>query len=283
MRRNDDHEVQELAKVVHGKTDGNAFFVLQLIRQLHSSQLIVYSIERGQFEWSLDRILAETAVADSIASIVASKLLSLPEKQRTVLSYAAFLGPSSFRTDVLAFVLVCDADSDLKKTLEASVRDGLLESLGGSGRYKFAHDRNKETFLIGLDDVIKQHRHRDFALQLRLASTSTLFADTEKDDLAVLAATHLNECIDLFDTPSERVDLAIFNLRAAEVAFQKSALSDSSRFLLNGLNLRRKQRRNYRIEVPHFRFPIQVLLLCTSRMNPIDSSRSIRRGSSFRS
>lgn len=81
-----------LAAVVHKKTDGNAFFVIQFLQMLERSKLLRY--EMGSLKWKFDvsKIEGEANLAANLVDAVVSKIRVLPLRAQQVLNVAACLG-----------------------------------------------------------------------------------------------------------------------------------------------------------------------------------------------
>ena len=95
----------EPATVLHRRTDGNAFFLVQMLRTLHERGFVRYSISKYQWEWDIDRIVFETEIADNVLDMVTSKIRRLDEDLQLAIKSAACLGSSRFDVGILAEVL----------------------------------------------------------------------------------------------------------------------------------------------------------------------------------
>jgi predicted ATPase len=266
LLRRDLNDTHPLAELIHRKTSGNAFFVLQFLHLLYERRLVDYSLSNYQWEWDLDRIAAETNVADNVLDILSEKILGLPTDLQLVLTQAAFLGPSRFDAEILLHTLsgqerkgiveqaaaeqVDEAythHSDieylvaLEDTLLFAVKEGLLEKLRPPRIYKFAHDRIKESAyaLVPKGDAQK-NRHLYIGRDIRrfIDEKTTTGLDTQVEDrLFLLAARHMNLGSDLLETEDEKVELARLNYQAGELAFAISAFFSSGEYLQAGLSL----------------------------------------------
>jgi hypothetical protein len=92
----------------------------------------------------LDRIAAETVLADNVLDIVAGKILALPKVLQVALTRAAFLGPSRFDAEILLQTIseqdrkdavarndgevFCNAGIVLEDTLALGVKEGISRS-----------------------------------------------------------------------------------------------------------------------------------------------------------
>ena len=90
MEDNED-AVETLAKTVHKKTEGNAFFVLIFLRSLHKEKLLEYNF--GSMTWIWDDNAISTKLAtQNVATILVNKMKRLEESSQNILKIAACLG-----------------------------------------------------------------------------------------------------------------------------------------------------------------------------------------------
>jgi predicted ATPase len=217
----------------------------------------------------LDRIAAETTVADNVLDILSAKILGLPAELQLALTQAAFLGPSRFDAEILLHTLstqerngivaqaaVEQADNAYKQdvdieclvaledTLLVAVKEGLLEKLKPPRIYKFAHDRIKESAyaLVPKGDAQKR-RHLCIGRHLRrfIDKKATTGLDKQVENrLFLLAARHMNLGSDLVESRDEKVELARLNYQAGELAFTIASFFSSGEYLQAGLSLLNK-------------------------------------------
>src|SRR5277367_5014982 len=80
-----------LAALVHGKTAGNPFFVIQFLRTLAEEGLLVFDHDAAHWRWDLDRIHAE-GYAGNVVDLMVGKLTRLPAETQHALQRLACLG-----------------------------------------------------------------------------------------------------------------------------------------------------------------------------------------------
>jgi diguanylate cyclase (GGDEF)-like protein len=197
-----------LATLVHRKTGGNPFFVLQFVGALVDEGLLYTDPEHGRWHWDIARV-REKDFTDNVADLMVSKLRRLPQRALAPLRLLACLGHSA-QLSTLALLLhgtPAAALADLRAPLHA----GLIVHEGETVR--FLHDRVREAAysLIPFDTQPEVH------LEIARTLLATL-PPTRVDD-------HLFELLDLFnrgaqllDDGAERVRLRELNSRAARRA-----------------------------------------------------------------
>ena len=124
----------ELAKAVHTETEGNPFFVGQMLLHLAESGLIV---QRGD-RWTSDFALGDIGIPEGIREVVGRRLSRLSDVANDALSWAAVIGPEFD----LAIVEAAGGPSgdELLDALDEATQAGVLREVAGAvGRYRFAH------------------------------------------------------------------------------------------------------------------------------------------------
>lgn len=132
----------EFSELIHGQTEGNPFFVQQVLRAL---------VERGDVYREGDgwgrRELDTIEIPESIRSAVGERVARLPEASRTLLPAAAILGQRFEFEDLQAVSGL--GENDLEAALDAAVTSGLVRS-GPDDTYVFEHALAQQTLLSEL-------------------------------------------------------------------------------------------------------------------------------------
>ncbi len=187
-RELDDHG-RALARVIHGETAGNPFFVREVLRHLAEKGDLV----RQGDAWTVGQSIAEIDVPDSVREVVGRRLTRLPDRTDHMLALAAVLG-EHFDLDVLAQAAGESADSVLE-TLDPAIRARLVEETA-VGHYRFAHALVRST----LEDALGPTRRAQ--LHLRAAQALESLGGRREGQAAILA-THYQQAGSL--APTDRV------------------------------------------------------------------------------
>ena len=124
-----------LSELVHQKTRGNPFFVLEFLRSLEERRLLEYVFEERRWVWDAGRIGAMDATGN-VLHLLAAKMAGLPESTRSAVKMAACFG--EIKEPVIEYL---SADyADLKSGLECAVAEGFMIKVGSSD-FKFVHDK----------------------------------------------------------------------------------------------------------------------------------------------
>ena len=146
---------EELVRAVHDRTEGNPFFVTELLRLLQSE---------GTLQADDAMAAARRAIPAGVREVLQRRLARLPEQTNAVLLVAATAG-RGFDLDLVQAVTQLDDEPTLD-AVEAAVIAGLVvEDEEAVGRYWFTHGLVQETLYEQLS------RTRRVRLHARLAET----------------------------------------------------------------------------------------------------------------
>lgn len=151
-----------LAHAVYRETDGNPFFVSEVLRHLADTGAI-FQDPTGQWtaEDSPDRI----ALPDSVREVIGARVGRLGAEAERVLSLAAVIG-GDFDLDLLARTAGATEDEVLD-ILEAAVAASLVRELTDApGHYNFAHALIQHTLYEDLGLTRRARAHRQVAKAL---------------------------------------------------------------------------------------------------------------------
>ena len=263
LLRRDEEDVTPLAALVHRKTAGNCFFVIEFVRLLESSGLIHYSIMNTRWEWvALKDIAARTEISDNVVDVVASKICQAPQDIKIALLTAAAFGVTTFSAQTLFRAipgggemkekLVQCASAEIQPqqsvepitsveylicSLEEASDQRYLESLG-SFHYKFAHNRIREAAASLLPNGVDMSGLRlRIGRQLRDWLAELMADDIRDEKLLHLVVFQLNQASHLMEDQDERLDLSDLNYAASENAIRRSSFFPASDFLRTGIDL----------------------------------------------
>jgi class 3 adenylate cyclase len=156
------HELDEaghtLAKVLHRDTEGNPFFIEEILRHLAETGRIF----RRDGRWVTEvGTVAELGVAEGVRELIGSRLSQLSPHCNQVLVTASVLG-REFDLDVLGAVVELNED-ELLDALDEAVGAGLLAEArrrGGQHGYSFSHNLVREALYDELSTLRRVRLHR---------------------------------------------------------------------------------------------------------------------------
>ena len=148
-----------LAHALHRETNGNPFFVSELLRHLSESGEIASGPD-GRFRLTPD--LDQLVLPNSLRDVVAQRVSRLGDAALKVLPLAAVIG-QTFDVDLLS-ELVDLTEDDLFDLLDRAVAAALLiEDRENPGGYRFAHALIRHTLYQDLSTVRRQRAHARIA------------------------------------------------------------------------------------------------------------------------
>lgn len=220
----------ELSEVVYQKTHGNAFFAIEFLRMLVHGKYLWMNYASGEFEFDVAKIRSETHVTENVADLIADKLRSLPETAQNALLVGACLG-AHCDLEVIAAILGITI-SEVTLCLKGAAKELLIE-MTEVDSFKWAHDKIQQLAYDLLPDLGERP-----AFHLKVGKVLKQLAESsDKEWTLFMAAEHLNRAVGLITEPRDTMDLILLNIRAAELASEKSALIPASEFLVASLSL----------------------------------------------
>jgi len=129
--------VEDLAKVVHGKSRGNAFFVMQFLRTIVLNKMLTFSVKHRRFVWDCD-ILELQVISDDVANLLTTRFDELPDGLMKTLKIVSCLGSQVEKStlellnsdqEVLPFNMIDE--------LHRAVKEGIMDHAGKDGSMIF--------------------------------------------------------------------------------------------------------------------------------------------------
>ncbi|MBD2439659.1 AAA family ATPase [Nostoc sp. FACHB-110] len=229
---NDAEKTLSLAELLFNKTQGNPFFLTQLLKTLYQDKLLKFDFNQGSWQWDLSQIQATGIVDKNVVELVAGNIAKLPDITQTTLKLAACIG-ARFSLNILATVseqrslVVATA---LEPALQAGLilplsheysipllfGDAELEIIGFDDAqitYRFLHDRVQQAAYSLIPESQKQATHFKIG---RLLLQNKTASEIESHIFDIV--NQFNYAIDLFCTPEQKDELARYNLIAGHKA-----------------------------------------------------------------
>jgi len=148
-----------LAHAVYRETDGNPFFVSEVLRHLSETGAI-YREAGGR--WVARDSLEQMALPDSVREVIGGRVGRLGEDARRVLSIAAVIG-RDFDFDLLARATTT-SEEHLLDILDGAAAVALVRELADTaGHYNFAHALIQHTLYEDLGPNRRARTHRQVA------------------------------------------------------------------------------------------------------------------------
>lgn len=154
--------IKSLSKLVFSKTNGNPFFVNEILKKLYNEELIYFNFYSHIWQWNIAQI-EQTSITENVVDLMIAKLKKLPESSQQLLHFAACVG-RDFDLKILSLISgksVVELFSDLKVAIQSELIISLseLDSELLIQYYKFGHDRIQEAAYALIDESQKKAIH----------------------------------------------------------------------------------------------------------------------------
>ena len=213
----------DLAHAVYRETDGNPFFVYEVLRHLSETGAI-YQDATGR--WVAKDSLEQMTLPNSIREVIGARIGRLGHGAGRVLSVAAVIG-RDFDLDVLARASHT-SDEDLLDILDAAAAVALVRELADTpGHYSFTHALIQHTLYEDLGPTRRARAHRQVAEAL-------------EDLCGDRPGSRVGELARHWFSASQPVDLAKainYSRQAGDAALAALAPGDALRYYAQALDL----------------------------------------------
>jgi class 3 adenylate cyclase/tetratricopeptide (TPR) repeat protein len=218
-----DDAAVELAHAIYRETDGNPFFVSEVLRHLSETGAI-YQDDTGR--WMAKDSSEQMALPESVRMVIGARVGRLGADAGRVLSVASVIG-RDFDLDLLARATKTDEDHLLDILEAASAAALVREPADASGRYNFAHALIQHTLYEDMGPNRRARAHRQVAEALE-----ELCGDRPDKRVGELARHWVSatQPIDL----TKAID---YSRRAGDAALAALAPADALRYYAQALDL----------------------------------------------
>ncbi|MDY6806762.1 MAG: AAA family ATPase [Cyanobacteriota bacterium] len=242
---------QPLAKLIFQKTQGNPFFVTQLLKTLYSEKLLVYHTNSDSWQWDVQEIQAIGIADGSVVELLARNIEKLAASTQQVLKLAACIG-DRFNLEVLAIAnrepqtvtaaqlwealqagLILPTSKNYKIPLMFATEETVFPDTSDvKVSYKFLHDRVQQAAYSLIPESEKKQTHLKIG-KLLLANTTA----AERTENIFALVNQLNYGIELLAEQQEKDELAELNQIAGQKAKASAAYEAAVNYLNVGLGL----------------------------------------------
>ena len=248
-----------LGKLLMNKTNGNAFFLRQLLTRLYEDHVINFDSQNAQWLWNIKEINSHP-VSANVVSLMIDKLKQLPDKTQQLLRAASCMG-NQFDLRILSLVSqisIQDAGQLLWHALNEGVliafsdktkffQPGMLESLRDPTnvansttdtwlsksediKYRFVHDAVQEAAHAMLE--------MDEEQQTKLRWARVIQADAgekQLDEVLINMMQAFNVSAQRIESPEECLTLARLNLKAGRRCRDSKSYDAAVDFIKDGI------------------------------------------------
>ena len=212
------NKIHELTEIIYQKTNGNAFFAVQLLKGLHKQGSIYINTTTYIWEWDIDKIKdSETSL--NVVEYMMAKLANLSAEAFNVLTYASCFG-NSFERKILESIMSVSYE-EFDRGIDEALIIGLLNKITGNKDkriYQFAHDRIQQAAYHSLK---KEDREK---LHLTIGRTLLkIVPEDQKGERHFEIVNQMNNGIDFITSSEEKKLLLGLNISASRMAKESAA------------------------------------------------------------
>ncbi|MGL5192791.1 MAG: PAS domain S-box protein [Chroococcales cyanobacterium] len=232
-----------LAQLIFKKTQGNPFFLTQVLKSLEQDQLLTFNWDKGSWDWQISQI-EKIGITENVVELMVSKIQKLQPKTQTALKLAACIG-NCFDMEMLSIVNERSPQLTSRDLWEA-IQEELILPLakthtlsrvreprqGEKVCYQFLHDRVQQAAYSLIPEGRKKETHWKIA-ELLLSNTPT--KKIEENIFEIV--NHFNYSHELTTNPEQKIKLARLNLRAGQKALSANAYELADTYFQLGLRL----------------------------------------------
>ncbi|MCT7995394.1 PAS domain S-box protein [Laspinema olomoucense] len=232
-----------LAKLIFKKTQGNPFFLTQVLKSLEQDQLLKFNWEKGSWDWQSSQI-EKIGMTENVVELMVSKIQKLQPKTQTALKLAACIG-NSFDIEMLSIVNERSPHLTSRDLWEA-IQEELIFPLakthtlyrvieprnGGKVCYQFLHDRVQQAAY----SLIPENRKKETHWQIAYLLLKNTPPETIEESIFEIV-NHLNYSYELITTSEQQIKLVRLNLRAGQKALAANAYELAHTYFQVGLRL----------------------------------------------
>ena len=151
-----DERALDLARAVHEETEGNPFFIVQILRHLVETG----AIYQDDGVWTSARGIEELGIPEGVREVVGRRLSRLSELANRALAVGAAIG-RDFDIGIVERVLDAgDGDAVLEAVEEAAEAHLVTEDRAAPGCFTFSHALVRQTLLAELSAARRARLHR---------------------------------------------------------------------------------------------------------------------------
>ncbi|MDT8446692.1 MAG: AAA family ATPase [bacterium] len=231
-----EQDFSELAHLILDKTNGNPFFVKQLLEHLNENSLISWDEAVGTWVWQIEDI-HKTAQSKDVVDLLIQKINSLSPESAETIKTAACIG-TQFDLNTLALSLDLTPQV-LMERLEEPLKKGLIyrevRANDEEISFHFLHNRIHMAALSLWEPKEKRERHLIIGRHLVAHRP-----EHPTEDWVFKTVNQLNLAVELISEPFERHELARLNLMAGDYSRAIAAYETAWTYYSQGTELLRE-------------------------------------------
>ncbi len=228
--------VEDLSKLIFQKTNGNPFFINQVLQELYNYNLLYFDYNQGKWTWKTQDI-AQINVTENVADFLINKINNLSIPIQDVLKNAACIG-NFFDINLLS-LLTQKTISETSLILDKAIQEGLLSFTSNcpsihqkysqnelDSCYFFVHDKIQQAAYSLLVINEKELMH----LKIGKIMMKKIYTNKINDNIFEIV-NQFNSGIKAITQEKELIELAKLNFIAGKKAKSKTAYESAFKYL----------------------------------------------------
>ncbi|MCB9232709.1 MAG: AAA family ATPase [Bacteroidia bacterium] len=218
-----------LTELIYEKTQGNAFFLRQFLRNLYEEQHLVFDFGKLSWTWDTEKI-RQLNITDNVVELMAAKIKRLSPELQGILKVASCIG-SRFDLKTVSLAIGKNPE-ETNPLLEEAMVEGMIMPAGEEDHFSFVHDRIQQAASSLLPEQEKVRLH----VRIGKLLLGNIPVDQQEDRLFDIV-NQLNWGVEIMTDPHERENLARLNLSAGIKAKGSAAYIPGYNYLTKGIQL----------------------------------------------
>lgn len=217
-----------LAKVVHEKTLGNPFYIIEFLKYCNGEKLMYYNACKKRWMWN-ESDIKNRKTSDNAADFLIEKVKTLPKATQELILMAACIGN---RFDIKMLSSISEKSlKNINEDLKPAIASEMIYVLGREGlssektEFLFCHDKFQQAGYCALSEENKRIIHMNIAKYYEtiegVTNTSNLF----------LVAEHYSKVLDCINKEEDIKRVINIFLSAAKAARLTSAFDTARQYL----------------------------------------------------
>jgi len=215
-------KAEKLAQLIHDKTKGSPFFIIQFLTSLYRNKSLIFN--QLTATWNFDETQIRTlGVTDNVATLLNLKVEQLSLFLKELLSFGSCTG-NSFNAHLMEQVVECPLTDIINALLFLKTQDFLIQN---GNQWRFSHDQIKENIYHAMTKEDRKKKH----LLLGKALLNDKTSSTRTFDIL----QHFNLCRSMISNIALKKRIAELNLEAGLAARQSVAFETACFYAEAGL------------------------------------------------
>lgn len=235
--------IKPLSEIILNKTNGNPFFINQLLQTLHRCHVLLFNYNTTCWNWDLEEI-RKINVTENVVGFLANKINNLQKMTQDILKIAACIG-NHFGIKTLSIV----AKKPLREILlclNEAIQEGLILPISGSPivqnydkdeasspasneittSYYFVHDKVQQA----IHSLLPANQKQSIHLKIGRIMIKHIYHNNIEENIFDIV-NQFNSGIDVINQKNEKRKLAKLNLIAGKKAKASTAYQSASIYL----------------------------------------------------